>query len=250
MKKYEITFIVGENFTEDKAKNIAQDIRKLFETHGAKIEKEHYWGKRKLVYKIAKNSFGYYFILIFEIDPSKIETINHELLFNEKIIRYLLVDFIEDSPFFELEESKGKFQENSKPRKQENKKTTSIKEELIEDIADEIANEPEESVVSVQEIGEQANEGQESYQGEQIEDAKEKVTEKIEEEKEVQEKKEVEEEKKPEKNKKEEDIKEKVEIKEEKEPEVERKTAKKMTEDERKKQLEDKLAQLLKDEEV
>jgi len=42
MKKYEITFIVGENFTEDKAREIAKDIRNLFESNGGKIEKDFY----------------------------------------------------------------------------------------------------------------------------------------------------------------------------------------------------------------
>ena len=155
MKKYEITFIVGENYTEDKAKDIANDIRKIFEAQGAKIEKEFYWGKRKMTYKIAKNTFGYYFIIIFDLEPSKINEINQELQHNERLIRYLVVDFIENSPFFELEGGKGDkkrpvVQENTHPVKEkrtvpkiEPEKEEAVVEEKIEEpIVEEIVEVP------------------------------------------------------------------------------------------------------------
>jgi len=101
MKKYEITFVVGENYTEDKAKEIAKTVRELIEKEGGKIDVDLFWGKKKMVYKIAKNTFGYYFVLVFFIEPPKIAELNKELRMNERVIRYLIVDFVEKTPFFE-----------------------------------------------------------------------------------------------------------------------------------------------------
>ncbi|MDD5731374.1 MAG: 30S ribosomal protein S6 [Patescibacteria group bacterium] len=138
MKKYEISFIVSENYTEDRAADIAKDVKKLIESKGGKVEKEVFWGKRKLIYKIAKNSFGYYYVFIFDIKPEETNKLNKELNLNEKILRYLIVDFIEGSPFFEegaLDKPKRGFEEKNeeetrRPRKFAKKKEVEeVKEE-------------------------------------------------------------------------------------------------------------------------
>ena len=139
MKKYEITFIVTENLTEDKAKEAAKEVKKLIESFGAKFEKDFFWGKRKLVYKIKGNSFGYYFIFIFDLDPSNLNKISEELNLSDKVIRYLLVDFVEDSPFFEenVEGGKEKIRKTTDdkktPRPKKEKTEEKIEEEKIEE---------------------------------------------------------------------------------------------------------------------
>jgi len=265
MKKYEITFIVGENATEDKAKEIAENIRKLFEEHGAKIEKEFYWGKRKLVYKIAKNSFGYYFVLIFDLDPAQLNLINHELGLNEKIIRYLIVDFIESSPFFELEGEKTNKQEShaardqAKPDRKPFKHDRKEIEEKPASPAGRLEGNLEEIEGKKEIVEEKPKLAVEEKVEKPAEEAEEKVKEIAEVEPEIKPEPEAIIEEKPIKKVKE---KPKEEVKEVaspateeaapvKEEEIERKPERrKMTEEERKEALEKKLAELLKDEEI
>lgn len=240
MKKYEITFIVTENVTEDKAKEIAGGVRKLFESHGAKIEKDFYWGKRKLIYKISKNTFGYYFVLIFDLDSNQLKPINQELRMNEKVIRYLIVDFIENSPFFELEDEKGK--KASKPSF--SAKVSEEKEKKAEKKIKEPVEEKEE-VEPKAEIKEEAEPVLEESEAKEEVETKEEV-----EEAEVEEKTETKETDHIEEASEEVMPKEEVSEPIEDEEKIERKSdKKKMTDEERKEQLDKKLAELLKDEE-
>jgi small subunit ribosomal protein S6 len=233
MKKYEITFIVSENFTEDRAADIAKDVKKLIETHGGKVEKEVFWGKRKLIYKIAKNSFGYYYVFIFNIDVEKTNKLNKELNLNEKILRYLIVDFIEGSPFFE-----------EGAREKEKERGRRDAEEMIE-------KRPARKVFKKKEFEDTPAEEKIETVEEQkpVEIVEEKVEEKPVEEKIKKEKEVIEEKTEP---VKEEIVEEKPEEKIEKEDGMEERKPERrqMTEVERKEQLEKKLAELLKDEEV
>jgi small subunit ribosomal protein S6 len=254
MKKYEITFVVSESYTEDRAADIAKDVKKLIETHGGKVEKEVFWGKRKLIYKIAKNSFGYYYVFIFNIESEKANKLNKELNLNEKILRYLIVDFIEGSPFFEegTPETGGKEKVRKPVRARVEDKEVASSQELVareegkeevkkpirraakKEVVEELVAEPEEKVEDV-----------ETASSEQLVASEEKPEEKIEEEP-----KEQVEEEKPEPEVKE--VKEEKVEKEVKDEEMaERKPERRqMTEEERKEQLEKKLAELLKDEEL
>ncbi|HRY60098.1 MAG TPA: 30S ribosomal protein S6 [Patescibacteria group bacterium] len=239
MKQYEITFIVSENYNEDKAKSIAKEVRELIESRGGKIEKDVFWGKRKLAYKIAKNTFGYYFVFVFVIDSVKVNSLNRDLNLNEKIMRYLIGDYIENTSFFEEVGTKkkegGQKPDFNKSRKQEiNKsKKREIKEEIEEVPVEKVKEEAPEIKIETPEVIEEPVETKE-----EIEETKEKIPEEISEKKlEEEEIKEV-----PE------IIEEKKEVKEEKEEEEQPKR-KKMTDDERKAALDAKLAELLKDEE-
>jgi len=248
MKKYEITFVVSENLTEDKAKEISKNIGHLIESRGGKVELDLFWGKKKLAYKIAKNTFGYYFVVVFFVEPNEIQEMNKEIRMNEKILRHLIVDFVEKTPFFEeIAERKNKaagtkssedvIEENIQKEKVRTARKT--KEEVKEEIVEEPKVEIEEvEAPAVEEVKEEVKESEEpGVEAEVVEsDDKEPEEEKI-----VEEVKEEVKEPEPAKE-------EKTKIK--KEELAERKAdRKKMTDDERKQQLEKKLAELLKEEE-
>lgn len=90
-KKYELVFILQPDYTENEASAVAEKIKKSLEDLGAKIEFEDIWGKRKLAYKIAKCSEGYYFLYEFEIESQKIKEVDNELNLHKDVIRHLVV---------------------------------------------------------------------------------------------------------------------------------------------------------------
>ena len=100
-KKYEICFILGENHTEDKAKEISKEVVRIIEKRGGKLEREFFWGKRKLAYPIKRNSFGYYFIFVFVADPVMVNKMTKDLSLDEHILRYLTTDYLENTAFWE-----------------------------------------------------------------------------------------------------------------------------------------------------
>lgn len=118
MRKYELAFVLGESHTEDEAKEISKDIEKIIENSGGKVEKNFFWGKKKLAYKIAKNSFGYYFILIFVIPPASLSKLTRDLNLGEKIIRFLITGFQEGFSFWEEGTGEKEAKRRVKPKEE------------------------------------------------------------------------------------------------------------------------------------
>ncbi len=84
MSTYELTFLLNEE-TELNA------LRQLFKAIGAKIISEEKWGKKTLAYPIKKNQAADFYQWIFEIETDKVNTLRQKLTFNEKLIRFLLL---------------------------------------------------------------------------------------------------------------------------------------------------------------
>ena len=119
-KKYEICFILGENHTEDKAKEISKEVVRIIEKRGGKLEREFFWGKRKLAYPIKRNSFGYYFIFVFVADPVMVNKMTKDLGLDEQVLRYLTTDYLENTAFWE--ENGGEKRERKEGEKREERK--------------------------------------------------------------------------------------------------------------------------------
>ncbi|MFA7308926.1 MAG: 30S ribosomal protein S6 [Patescibacteria group bacterium] len=97
MKQFELMFTLGEDLTEPKARTVAGEINKLIEKHTGKVTHHVFWGKKKMTYQIEKNTYGYYFISIFDIDGPAIEALTKEINMDERVIRYLITDFYKDT---------------------------------------------------------------------------------------------------------------------------------------------------------
>ena len=104
MQTYELTFIVGEDLTQDKAEAVMHDTKKLLESKGATVIDEFFWGKRKLTYQINKNIFGYYCILVFSAENTLVNTLTQEFNITRRFLRYLITIF-HDATFFEEQRS-------------------------------------------------------------------------------------------------------------------------------------------------
>jgi len=140
-KKYELCFVLGESHSEEEAKEVASKVRKIIENRGGKVEKDYFWGKKKLAYPIAKSLFGYYFILIFSSNPESIVKITKDLNLKEKVIRYLITEFIEKTSFWEEQEEK----EKKKAKKRKDKKDEGTQKAVKEEIAEEKIEEEKET---------------------------------------------------------------------------------------------------------
>lgn len=103
--KYELVYILTPKLTEDEAKKEADLIGKKLTEKGAKIERQDFWGKKKLAYQIKKLDHGYYVLVVFESEsevPVLVEKMFHE---DEKILRTLIVKYEEGSKPFKLGET-------------------------------------------------------------------------------------------------------------------------------------------------
>ena len=89
MKTYELTYAFQENLDEKEVAKTADQFQKSLTD--IEVEKQDLWGKRKLVYQISKNNFGYFVSLIFKTAPENLSKIEKKLKQKEEIIRYLIV---------------------------------------------------------------------------------------------------------------------------------------------------------------
>lgn len=85
MNQYELIFLLNEE-------SELGPIKKIIESHSGKILEEESWGKKTLAYPIKKLRTANYYSWKLEIDAKNISELRKKLNFNEKLIRYLLLN--------------------------------------------------------------------------------------------------------------------------------------------------------------
>ena len=92
MNKYEVIFIVRPDLEEANIKAVADSMKDLLESKGAKVVEENAWGQKELAYEIKKHKTGYYFYFVVEAENNEAtKEFDRVALINEDIIRHLVV---------------------------------------------------------------------------------------------------------------------------------------------------------------
>lgn len=112
MSIYEITFITRE----DKSEEVEGLIKKL----SGKILNKKSLGRKKFTYPIKKDTAGFYLVMIFELEPSKINEFDKELRINQNIIRHLIISYQKEFSPREIQEKLDELN-NVKPKLAEEK---------------------------------------------------------------------------------------------------------------------------------
>lgn len=82
--KYEITFIVPEEVTQE-------PVSKILESIGAKVLETKAIGVKSFAYPIAKHNIGRYFCLKFEIEAELLAKLEKSLKIEKSVLRHLIV---------------------------------------------------------------------------------------------------------------------------------------------------------------
>jgi small subunit ribosomal protein S6 len=88
---YEILFIIANEYTEEEAKKISQDVEGIINKHKGEMSYKEFWGKKKLAYPIKHNHFGYYSLLEFDLETEGMPELNETLRLFDKIIRFQII---------------------------------------------------------------------------------------------------------------------------------------------------------------
>lgn len=99
MKTYEITFITLE------APKDNEPVKELIQKADGKIVSSVLVGEKTFTYPINKQEKGFYSKVVFEIEGDKIDDINKKLTLNEDVLRFLLI-FKKPSDLLEAENAK------------------------------------------------------------------------------------------------------------------------------------------------
>ncbi|MFP4514667.1 MAG: 30S ribosomal protein S6 [Parcubacteria group bacterium] len=88
---YEVLFIMANEYTEEEAKKISQDVEGIIAKYKGEITYKEFWGKKKLAYPIKHNHFGYYSLLEFDLETTALPDLNENLRLFDKIIRFQII---------------------------------------------------------------------------------------------------------------------------------------------------------------
>lgn len=92
MTNYEIIFIVRPNLENESTKKIAEEMKKLLEAKGAKVNETKDLGKKELAYTVKGFNNGSYFLFsIATKDSEAVKEFDRIALINEDIIKHLIV---------------------------------------------------------------------------------------------------------------------------------------------------------------
>lgn len=90
MKPYEIMTIYKIDLGDQAAKDLSSKVQELITSVEGKITKAQFWGRRRFAYEIKGKQEGYYDVINFEIDPSKVSKFKSKLNMLNGLMRYLI----------------------------------------------------------------------------------------------------------------------------------------------------------------
>ena len=123
MRYYEIIYIVDPNLENSVLEKTMNQIGQELEKTKAKIINHRDWGKKRLAYQVAKQKYGSFILLQFEIDDlSKMQDFDQWLKLNNLILRHMIVS-LDQKPEKHIENLKAnesKIKENTESQSKNN----------------------------------------------------------------------------------------------------------------------------------
>ncbi len=93
LKHYETMFILKPTLTEEETQSQIESIRGIIEKNGGEIVSADDMGTRQLAYEIEKNKRGYYYVIYFKGEPSKLAEIERNYRINENMMRFIFIKY-------------------------------------------------------------------------------------------------------------------------------------------------------------
>lgn len=88
--KYELVLMFKSNLTEDEAKKNINSVKEIIKSLEGNVEKEDFWGKRKLAYEINGMQEAYYTVCDINLNQPQVKKLNLKLNIEPTVVRYLL----------------------------------------------------------------------------------------------------------------------------------------------------------------
>ncbi|OGF24957.1 30S ribosomal protein S6 [Candidatus Falkowbacteria bacterium RIFOXYB2_FULL_34_18] len=129
---YELLYIISNKFTEEELKPIMEKVNKFVTGNGGTITYSEEWGNKKMAYPINHFNFGYYNLLEFDAEGSKLQEIDKVLRLSHDVLRHQIVVKkmrTEEEIKKEKEEEKNRVKKEKEKTKEEIKKEEKPKEE-------------------------------------------------------------------------------------------------------------------------
>ena len=90
MKDYEIMTIYKLDLGDAGSKDLSAKVKETISSLEGKVVKDQFWGKRKFAYEIKHFQEGYYDVVSFQLDSSKLSKLKSKLNILNGLLRYLI----------------------------------------------------------------------------------------------------------------------------------------------------------------
>ena len=88
---YETIFISPPTMAEDEVEKVVNDVKDIFASRGAEVERIERWGRRRLAYPIKKFDEGWYVLFQVKGNGDAVQEVERRLRISEQVIKYLSV---------------------------------------------------------------------------------------------------------------------------------------------------------------
>ena len=89
MKEYELVVLFHPSLEVDMSKSLDK-VAKIITDYGGKIVAEEDWGRKRLLYTIAKEDFAIYHLYTLNLPAESVKKISDILNITDEVLRYLL----------------------------------------------------------------------------------------------------------------------------------------------------------------
>lgn len=132
MNCYETLFVVKPTLTEQEIASQVAKIKDILTREGAELIATDDIGMRRLAYAVEKQTRGYYTVLYYKAEGSKIAEIERNLKINEDIIKFLTVKYATKKEIAQFDRMVASVSKNTKaPASKETVAKEAVAEEIV-----------------------------------------------------------------------------------------------------------------------
>jgi small subunit ribosomal protein S6 len=99
MRIYEVIFILRPDLPEEEIEQLIEQVKTTITSGGGTIDKVDPWGKRRMAYRVQKNSEGYYVLVQYSLEEGNAgvsKEVERRLRVSDPVIKFLTVRIDED----------------------------------------------------------------------------------------------------------------------------------------------------------
>lgn len=90
-RTYEGVLILDTGLDTEKTREQLEKFQEQILHVGGLVRKWDSWGKKRMTYEIQHKQYGYYAVVVFDVEPSAVKTLNRYLRLSPYILRHLIV---------------------------------------------------------------------------------------------------------------------------------------------------------------
>ncbi len=91
-RAYEALVILKATGTEAELAHVVKQLEDPIKKLGGAVESSVNWGRRRLAYRVGRQSEGYYQLVQFQVLPSQVNELKRLFRLNESIVRFLILN--------------------------------------------------------------------------------------------------------------------------------------------------------------